>query len=834
MAFVHLMDKGGVAVGKSSACPRNRNSSLVPNTGDVTASPQGSEVGDFEVTSPHDCDVVLDMMRHDGPENTGSGTSSPPASLCKGAQVSLPDPGDPAAALGIMTQKNTTTSIISSNQTGAPQNQRRTKYTLLEATAFNTMNMFGTGPFITIPLVICAVAPAGPHALLGYGVMSAGCILDSLIWGELGSRWPASGGSYVYLRQLYGPNTWGRLMAFLYVWQFLLTAPMELASGSIAIAQYLSYLDGDASYWHHSSIACSLCAFQTLLLYRGVEDVGRISLLIWVCMLGTIGFVLVSGFAHFHPEWLQAPEEAFASPSGFVIGMGAAMRLGIYDFTGYYDVCQMGGEVERPRRTIPLACVRTCIVVAVIYALTYLAVLGAIPWDGPEGFAKAAADESEEANYVMALFAERLLGPEAAVVVVIFVCVSIFGANFAFACGAAYVPCAAADGGHFFSWLGHRHSKREGLADYSLLLIGGSSCLFCFFRLGWLVDVMMTLLVPMQFLSQSVGLFFYRRREEEARKKAEAGKSLQKKLEAEATKTGGGETVQQQGEETIMMEKHPGNNACPTTSLSFTSSTSKCPPGGSSTSCTKKSSRKSATTTTTSPTTASYSPVGSPKAPKSPGTSTPVSPGSSTIKPSSDEKESSETSDSEKGSPRGAVSPCSPFPVSVDSGPAAVALEQIITSLAEEQEARERGDLGSEPGDEAASKSSGEDGSSGHRTTTTSAKTPSNDVTSDRDSRSGEGDESSNGISSEGGEDQDEGREDDRSGVWMMPFFPWPIALQIAIFSFALFTSAAAHLALATCALVAGTTMYLVWVARRGSWPFHAGAKVPTNKRGTS
>ena len=61
------------------------------------------------------------------------------------------------------------------------------------------MNMFGTGPLITIPYCVAAVDPFGPHAMIGYAIATIGCVCDSLVCGEIGSMWPCSGGSAVYL-----------------------------------------------------------------------------------------------------------------------------------------------------------------------------------------------------------------------------------------------------------------------------------------------------------------------------------------------------------------------------------------------------------------------------------------------------------------------------------------------------------------------------------------------------------------------------------------------------------------------------------------------------------
>ncbi|MHB8230754.1 MAG: amino acid permease, partial [Vulcanimicrobiaceae bacterium] len=107
------------------------------------------------------------------------------------------------------------------------------------AVAVNVIAMIGIGPLITIPLVLAQLA--GPLALVGWIAGAIVALCDGLVWAELGSRYPGSGGTYVYLREVFGNATWGRLLAFLFNWQFLLYAPFLLASGYIGFANYAGY-----------------------------------------------------------------------------------------------------------------------------------------------------------------------------------------------------------------------------------------------------------------------------------------------------------------------------------------------------------------------------------------------------------------------------------------------------------------------------------------------------------------------------------------------------------------------------------------------------------------
>src|SRR3954468_19155526 len=119
----------------------------------------------------------------------------------------------------------------------------RRHFGLVQATALNVAMIVGAGVFITVPLMLARLP--GPSALLGWVLAGALVLVDSLVWSELGAALPGSGGSYLYLLECYGRDRWGRLMAFLFVWQFLISGPLEVASGLIAISVFLNGLGPD-------------------------------------------------------------------------------------------------------------------------------------------------------------------------------------------------------------------------------------------------------------------------------------------------------------------------------------------------------------------------------------------------------------------------------------------------------------------------------------------------------------------------------------------------------------------------------------------------------------
>src|SRR5438034_528749 len=104
--------------------------------------------------------------------------------------------------------------------------------------ALNMIDMVGIGPFITIPLILAAMG--GGRGMLAWILGGLLAISDGLVTAELSAEMPASGGSYVFLREAYGRA--GRLISFLFLFQILFSAPLSMASGCIGFANYLKVL----------------------------------------------------------------------------------------------------------------------------------------------------------------------------------------------------------------------------------------------------------------------------------------------------------------------------------------------------------------------------------------------------------------------------------------------------------------------------------------------------------------------------------------------------------------------------------------------------------------
>jgi amino acid transporter len=387
------------------------------------------------------------------------------------------------------------------------------RFGFLQATALNMSNMVGVGPFITIPLLMSALM--GPQSLLGWFVALIICVADGLIWSELGAKLPGSGGSYIYLREAFGARKWGRFMAFLFIWQFILSGPLEIASGYIGFCNYLEYIWPNRSLPRFGiltidPVAILIAVLTIALLYRRIGSVSKITVTLWIGTLLTTGVVIVLGALNFNPRTAFAfPPGAFDFSMGFLLGLGAAVRVGVYDYLGYYDICYIGDEVRDPGRVIPRSILISLVAVAVIYIGINLSIIGVIPWR--EFVIAPGAENSATSKFVVSVFLERLLGRNVAVVFTGLILWTAVGSIFALMLGYSRIPFAAARDGYFFRIFGKLHPTKD-FPHISLLLIGLISIVCTMFPLGMVIDALITTRILIQFVGQAAGVVLLRRK----------------------------------------------------------------------------------------------------------------------------------------------------------------------------------------------------------------------------------------------------------------------------------------------------------------------------------
>ena len=374
------------------------------------------------------------------------------------------------------------------------------RFGLLQATALNMTNMIGIGPFITIPLFIAAMN--GPHAMIAWVIAALLVLCDGLVWAELGAAFPGSGGTYHYLREAYRETAWGRMLPFLFIWQFLVTGTLEIASGYLGSMLYAQYIFPDMKGWlsrfgieDATPFICAIAAIVvTVLLSRRTRTIGWLGVVFFSGTMVTVLWVIIAGIGHFDSRLLAFPKDAFTINAAWFVGLAGAMRIAIYDYLGYYNICHLGDEVQAPEKTIPRAILISVGIIAAIYLTMNVSIIAVVPWQ-----------EAMQSKNVAALFMERLYGRPTAVMFTWLVLWTAGACMFAITLGYSRIPYAAARGGDFFSAFGRLH-PRHGYPYLALWTIGALSAAFCFFPIALVISSAVTVRILVQFVGQIVGL----------------------------------------------------------------------------------------------------------------------------------------------------------------------------------------------------------------------------------------------------------------------------------------------------------------------------------------
>ncbi len=367
------------------------------------------------------------------------------------------------------------------------------------------INMIGIGPFITIPLLMTALG--GPQAMLGWIVALLIVVCDGMVWSELGAAMPASGGSFGYLREAFGRETYGRLMGFLFVWQFILSGPLEIASGYIGFANYAGYIWTGLTPGRLLVLSAAVGIVNIVLLYRRITSIATITVALWLGTMAATVVIIATGALHFDRRVaFDVPPGAFTFSLGFLFGLGAASRIAVYDYLGYYDVCYIGDEVKNPGLTIPRSIVISTAAVAALYLAINLSIVGVVPW---REFVPASS--SPTAQFVVSVFMEKIYGSKVASVFTLTILWTAFGSVFALLLGYSRIPYAAARDGYFLESFGRLHPT-HGFPHVSLLVLGTLSIVSSFFALDVVIDALIATRIVVQFIGQIGGVVLLRRR----------------------------------------------------------------------------------------------------------------------------------------------------------------------------------------------------------------------------------------------------------------------------------------------------------------------------------
>ena len=369
---------------------------------------------------------------------------------------------------------------------------------LLQASAINMIDMVGIGPFVVMPLVISTM---GSNLFLWAWILGAlTAFMDGMIWSELGAAYPLAGGSYNFLKEAYGPK-WGRMMSFLFVWQTCIQAPLVVASGAIGFAQYFKYLV-PLSFLQEKAVSGGVVVLVTLLLYRNIKTIGRISVFLWMGVLVTLLWIIIGGFTHKQIDYTFLPDKGsdLIAPAFLALLLPASVRT-VYSYLGYYNVCHLGSEISQPQKNIPRSIFISVIGIAFLYLCMNVSIVSVIPWQ-----------EAQHSSFIVSSFIERIYGSRAAQFATGLVLWIAFASLFAVMLGYSRVPYAAAADNNFFSIFARLHPKKH-FPYVSLLFMGAFGFVFSLlFKLSDVISAILAMRILVQFIAQAVGVVLLRRK----------------------------------------------------------------------------------------------------------------------------------------------------------------------------------------------------------------------------------------------------------------------------------------------------------------------------------
>ena len=377
--------------------------------------------------------------------------------------------------------------------------QTNRKINLLQATSINMIDMVGIGPFVVMPFVVAQFNNGLFIWAWIFGAFTA--FMDAMIWSELGAKYPLAGGTYNFHRIAFGEKG-GKLMSFLYVWQTSIQAPLVVASAAIGFAQYLTYIV-PLDFWQQKIVSGGLVILVFLLLYRKIETIGKISVLMGSIVVLTIIWIIVSGFiGQQQPVKILPTENESFFTLAFWAAIGQASVKTVYAYLGYYNVCHLGGEIKNPGKNIPRSIFISIIGISTLYLLMNISVMGVIPWQ---------VVKSDD-KYLVSTFMQLIYGHQAGIVVTVLILCIAFSSLFAVVLGYSRVPYAAAVDGNFFKPFARLHPTKN-FPYVSLIVLCALGFIFSLFmRLGEVISSILAMRIIVQFIGQGVGVSLLRKK----------------------------------------------------------------------------------------------------------------------------------------------------------------------------------------------------------------------------------------------------------------------------------------------------------------------------------
>jgi len=280
-------------------------------------------------------------------------------------------------------------------------------------------------------------------------------LCGALCYSELSVRFPVIGGEYIYLREGYG----GRI-AFLYGWMSAAVMdPGVAAALAVGAAPYVLTVagrTGTAPLWIPALILVTLCALNYIGTSLSRNLMTALNILKIAILVSMVAWAFLSAHASLHNVLPLAARRPGSDPL-FAAIAGATISA-FFSFGGWWEAGKVAGEIENPRRNMPLAFVGGVLLVTAVYLLVSFAFLAVVPL------------QSIVSNTAfVAQFGEALFGSTGSRILSACVLLCVAGGLMALTMAAPRVYYAMAKDGAFFAPFGRLHPRFGTPANAVLL-----------------------------------------------------------------------------------------------------------------------------------------------------------------------------------------------------------------------------------------------------------------------------------------------------------------------------------------------------------------------------
>ena len=369
---------------------------------------------------------------------------------------------------------------------GTENDQLKRSLGLATVVALGLNGVIGQGVFLTPGAAADKMGPSMILALLIGGFL---CFLIALCFAEVGGRFRSTGGAYVYSREAFGD-----FVGFEVGWMTCCVAVVSWAALANGFAKVLGFFIPEvATDLGRTLCACGLVALLTGVNLLGARSGANVVKFFTVAKLIPICLFIVVGFFFFQPTHFEPFAPHGMSP------MADTILLLLYAYAGFETMVVPAGEMDNPKRSVPLALFIVMAVVTGVYMLVFSVAIGTFEGIAGHGNPVAAASEG-------------FMGPAGATLIAVGICLSVFGTN----SGAALVNprrfYALAERGDLPKWLAKVNPK-TGAPSAAIVVTG---VLVCALSLtGSFAELAALSVVArfMQYIPTCLALLVFRRRD---------------------------------------------------------------------------------------------------------------------------------------------------------------------------------------------------------------------------------------------------------------------------------------------------------------------------------